>query len=128
MAKRPEYLKCIDQKFRGSGTIKGTFDKRRVKKAISKLMLMNVGELKEWLKRPEDERTVLEHWLATVMIKGISRGSREDLEFMLQRVIGRIKDEAISDSDQKPFVIERSDGTKYELGHKDAVSDPEKEE
>lgn len=82
--------------------------KGTLKKIGDLVILGNRDAIREIAEDPN--ATILELWLAKVAIKGLDKGDMGALDVLLNRLVGKVKDE-VEVSTPKPIVIENMDGT-----------------
>ncbi len=83
---------------------------------LVKFMQMDITQLEAMLK--DKKRKVIEHMIGRIALMGIKNGDQARLNFMLDRIIGKVKDE-IEHTVRKPTIIEKLDGGVIELGAED---------
>jgi signal recognition particle subunit SEC65 len=83
--------------------------KQMVETAISLMLNKKVTELEAILK--DKSRPTLDHFIGRIIMKGIVEGDHQRLEFLFQRVIGRVKDQ-IDISMPEPYIVESVGGDK----------------
>lgn len=88
--------------------------KNEIKEVGSILLKGREDELVLLVKDPETP--VLRKWMANVALKALERGDMMTLNALLDRLVGRVKEEIDLNVIPKPFIIERKDGTEVELG------------
>lgn len=80
---------------------------------INKYMGMDKDQLGDVVKAKGTP--VIELMIASIIHKALVHGDQQRLDFMLNRLIGRVK-EQVEISVPKPTIIERSDGTEVIMG------------
>jgi hypothetical protein len=83
---------------------------------MSKFMRINLDGLKAIAEDPDTP--VMEHILAKVCLGAMKQGDHQRLNFFLDRLVGKVKDN-VEITLPKPAIIERRDGTQVLLGHGD---------
>ena len=76
-------------------------------------MTMDKTQLKALVNAPDTP--VIELMIASIIYKGLEYGDQQRLDFMLNRLIGRVK-EQVEISTPKPTIIKRSNGEEVVLG------------
>jgi hypothetical protein len=79
------------------GKPRGLLTADKVKKAIADLYKADKSKLEEVLKSRTS--TALDMHIAAIIVKGIQKGDAHSLEMLLQRAIGRIRDEQPEDNE-----------------------------
>lgn len=67
--------------------------------------------------RNDPDETPLRKWICAVVSKGIQNGDMGTLNALLDRVVGKVKDE-VEVSHPKPFIVEFDDGKQIVMGTK----------
>lgn len=67
--------------------------------------------------RISPDETPLRKWICSVVSKGIQNGDMGTLNALLDRVVGKVKDE-VEVSHPKPFIVEFDDGKQIVMGTK----------
>jgi hypothetical protein len=83
---------------------------------LNKFNSWSMDELVAFCK--DGSNTVLEMMVARIMIKGIKDGTPTNLNFLFDRLIGKVKDQ-VEHSFPKPTVIKTLDGGEIILGTKE---------
>jgi hypothetical protein len=86
-----------------------------LERIINRLIYLSASELKAVMASPETP--MFEIMIASIIAQAAQKGDQMRLEFVLQRMIGKVKDQ-VELSTPKPFMISRRDGTTLELGAK----------
>lgn len=87
--------------------------RRKVVSVMSRFINMTDEDLKAFLSAGKG--TALELYVASMLAKGIKDGDVTRLDFLLNRTIGKVV-ERMDVGVAKPYVFEKTDGTKLELG------------
>lgn len=90
-----------------------TFNQIELERIINKLLYLDRGALQDLIKTPGTP--MIELIAASILAQAAQKGDQARLEFVLQRMIGKVKDQ-IDLTVVKPYVINRLDGSKVELG------------
>jgi hypothetical protein len=83
------------------------------RRVMTKFIQLTPTEIAKALKDPK--ATALEHMIGTIVSKAISTGDHAKLGFLLDRLIGKVTDK-VEIGVKRPFIIEKLDGGKVELG------------
>jgi hypothetical protein len=67
------------------------YSKAEVQASLSRFLRMNIDELKAAVLDPR--RPVIDHLVGSICVKGIKHGDHARLNFLLDRLIGKVKDE-----------------------------------
>ena len=86
--------------------------KDEVRKRLTAYLRMNVGELEKIV--DDKKRPSLDVWIAQLALKGIRDGDYTRMNFIFDRIVGRVKDE-VEHKMVKPTIIERLDGSTIEM-------------
>lgn len=86
-----------------------------LERSVNKFLYMPAAEIEAALAAPET--TMLDRMIANIIAQAALKGDQMRLDFVLNRLIGKVKDQ-IEFSLPKPFIVARSDGTQLELGAK----------
>jgi hypothetical protein len=106
----------------GPGRSKNWLKPSEVKDYIAKYCRMTMPKLAKI--RDSDESQVIEVILAGVLLRICEEPDPSKLEYVLNRTIGKIRDEIIYDDDGKPMaLIHRPDGTTFEIVRAPAPTD-----
>jgi hypothetical protein len=62
-----------------------------------------------------DETPILKKWMANVSIQGLKTGDMTRLDALLNRLVGKVKDEIDVNLIPRPVIIEKHDGTIVEM-------------
>jgi hypothetical protein len=87
--------------------------RNEVEECLVRYLRHSVSELKELIKN--DKLTTIEMLVARIIYQGIRTGDQQKLNFLLERIVGKVKDQ-IEHNIIRPTVIERLDGTQVQLG------------
>jgi hypothetical protein len=87
--------------------------KTKTEELLTRFTAMTVDELKTIVKDPGS--TVLEAWVARICLTGIVGGDERKLNFMFDRLIGKVKDE-VEVRLPKPMIMENLEGKPLLLG------------
>lgn len=79
---------------------------------LAAFLRMSVEELKEVTK--DDRRDAIDWWVARIVEKGIKNGDHQSLDFMFNRLIGKVSDPEEIDT-TKPIIIKTIDGKCIEM-------------
>ncbi len=93
----------------------GLLTKAEALKCLSKFLKYNIEELEVLLK--DKKMSAMDHWAGRIVLNGIKNGDSVRLNFMLDRLIGKVTDK-VEHSLPRPLVIEYEDGTKTIAGYK----------
>ena len=94
--------------------------KNKVRQLFGKFMGLTTQEI---IAKCEDKTTpALEMILGRIILKAISTGDYTRLEFLLNRVVGKVKDE-IDHTTREHFTITYADGSKEILGTNEGEDD-----
>jgi hypothetical protein len=96
-----------------SGRPKGQLRRDQVEAVMGRFSAMTRAELQKIVQN--EKSTMLEIMVASVMAKAAKDGDATRLQFLLDRTIGRVK-EQVEISTPTPYVIERLDGSQIEMG------------
>lgn len=99
-----------------AGKPKGLLTRDQVEKLLATLWGLGTDGLQKVIENPKS--TVGEVMTARVMAKCIEDGDYSRLDFLLNRTIGKVKDQ-LEVSTVKPFVVENLDGTQTVMGISD---------
>ncbi len=91
-------------------------NQHELERVINKYIWMTKDGLKAAAKDPDT--TVMELMVASIVASAIEKGDQMRLEFILARIIGRVRDQ-LEISGHVPFVIKRRDGSEMIMGLKD---------
>lgn len=86
-----------------------------LERTINKLIYLPRSELKQVIENPATP--MFEIMIASIIAQASQKGDQLRLDFVLNRMIGKVK-EPVEVTIQKPFIIERRDGTAVEMGTK----------
>jgi hypothetical protein len=84
-------------------------------RAMNKCLYLTPANLELLLSA--EETPVIEHLIGAVIKRGIKDGSHAHLDFVLNRLVGKVKDQLEVDG-LAPFVIHKADGSQVLLGAK----------
>ncbi len=84
-------------------------------RAVNKCLYLTPTKLQEHL--VVEDTPVIEHLIGSVILRGIKEGSHAHLEFVLNRLVGKVQDR-IEVRMPEPYVVEKMDGTTVEMGAK----------
>ncbi len=91
-----------------------------LERAINRLIFLPLEQLRVVIKDPKT--SILEIMLATIMAQCAQKGDQQRLEFLLNRMIGKVKD-IIDIKQSEPFIIQRSNGQQVVLGFSEGAGD-----
>ncbi len=97
-------------------------NKAEFERIANKFLFLSPQDARDILEDPTS--TMLDHLVASIFVRGVQDGSHQHLEFILNRLIGKVSDKI--EVKQKPFVVERLDGTEVVMGHK-AIEEKDEE-
>ena len=86
--------------------------KQQAQALLIEFMQMDIDDLEAILK--DKKRKVIEHIIGRIALMAIKHGDHARLSFVLDRLIGKVKDE-VEHSVYRPLVIERPNGDVIEL-------------
>lgn len=116
-----DFPKGVSGNPKGSpGLPKDLRDARRLgqlelERAINRLIYLSRAELRAVIENPDTP--MFDITIASIIAQAAQKGDQQRLDFILTRVIGRVKDQ-IEITTPKPFVIVRHSGETVELGAK----------
>lgn len=84
-----------------------------LERVINKLLYVDRAGLQEIIKTPDIP--MIEIIAASILAQAAQKGDHVRLEFILQRMIGKVKDQ-LEVTMPKPFIVQRLDGTIIEMG------------
>lgn len=87
--------------------------RNEVEECLVRYLRCSVEELKDLVKN--DKLTTIEMLVARIIYQGIRTGDQQKLNFLLERIVGKVKDQ-IEHNIIRPTVIERLDGSEVQLG------------
>ncbi len=90
-------------------------NQHELERVINQYIWMTKDELKAAAKAPTT--TVMELMIASIVASAIEKGDQMRLEFILARIIGKVRDQ-LELTGQVPFVIKKRDGTEMVMGVK----------
>lgn len=96
-----------------SGRPKGILDRDEVKAQLGKFWSMSATEVEAIAQDPK--ATAGQRMLASIVLKGIKTGDFSGADWLLNRTIGKVKEE-VEISTPKPFVWRKRDGETVLLG------------
>ncbi len=91
-----------------------------LERAINRLIWLPLEQLRVVIKDPKTP--ILEIMLATIMAQCAQKGDQQRLEFLLNRMIGKVKD-IIDVKHSEPFIIQRGNGQQVVLGFSEGAGD-----
>lgn len=100
--KKPEELKKLER-----------VTKTEVMAKLAQFLKMNIDELQVILE--DKSLPVLDHWVGRVALMGIKNGDEKRLNFLFDRLIGKVTDK-IEHTLPKPTIIVRPSGEQVLLG------------
>lgn len=71
------------------------------------------------LRQADTGTTQIERMIASIVEKGIVQGDQQRLNFLLDRLVGKVKEEIDVTVRPRPVIIERLDGSEVEMTTKD---------
>ena len=80
----------------------------------NKFLFLSREEIKAIVNDPDT--TMIENLIASIYVRGVTEGSYQHLDFILNRLIGKVKDKVEVES--KPFIVRLLDGSEIHMGHK----------
>ena len=83
---------------------------------INKYLWMDREAMQARLKDPSTP--MMEIMVGSIVAQAAQKGDQQRLEFILQRVVGKVKDQI--EVAAKPYIIERRDGSQVLLGAQDS--------
>jgi hypothetical protein len=100
-------------------------DERRIRK-LTNDEIKEVGSLLLAGKESElaalvasDETPILKKWMANVALIGLKSGDERRMTALLDRIVGKVKEEIDINVRPRPVIIERHDGTAIEMTARD---------
>jgi len=88
-------------------------NKLEVERLMNKFMAMTKDEISQSINDPTTP--ALEIMIGSIIAKAVSHGDPVRLNFLLDRLIGKVKDELDVTVIPRPVIIERHDGTEIEM-------------
>lgn len=86
-----------------------------LERTVNRFLYMDRAQVQEAIKNPETP--MIDLMVASIMAQAAQKGDERRLEFILQRMIGRVTDK-IEVKTPTPFVISRASGDQLVLGAK----------
>lgn len=86
-----------------------------LERIINKYLYMDRDAVKEAISSPSTP--MMELMVASIVAQAAQKGDHARLEFVLQRMIGKVKDQ-LEVSTPKPFIVERLNGDQILIGSK----------
>lgn len=105
----------------GGGRPKGLIRRDDIEAAITKFWKMTKAEVQAIIENPK--ATMGDLMIASVIAKAIDQGDQARVAFLLDRLVGKVK-EVSEITVTKPYIVEKLDGGVLELG----AGAPEEEE
>ena len=95
----------------------------QVKTLINRFAQFDIDQLEDVLK--DKKRTVLEHMVGRIFLLGIKEGDYRRMDAMLDRMVGKVKEE-VEVKMPTPYIVENIEtGKSYQLGAADKPIDAE---
>lgn len=88
-------------------------NKTEIERVMNKFLSMTKSEISQLVN--DQDTPALEIMLASIIVKATTHGDHQRLNFILDRLVGKVKD-VVQVELPKPTVIERLDGSSVELG------------
>lgn len=88
-------------------------NKLELEKLLNQFLFMTPPEMEERVKSADV--TAIEAMIGSIIIKAVKDGDQQRLNFILERLIGKVKDQ-IDLTVVKPFIIKRPSGEIVEMG------------
>ena len=92
-----------------------TLNQIELERTVNRYLYMDRAQVQEAIKNPETP--MIELMVASIMAQAAQKGDERRLEFILQRMIGRVTDK-IEVKTPTPFVVQRANGDQLVLGAK----------
>jgi hypothetical protein len=93
-----------------------------LERIVNKFLYLDRAAIAELVKTPGTP--MIELVVASILAQAAQKGDQQRLEFVLQRMIGKVKDQ-IEVTLPKPFIVSRLDGSSVEMGAKLPPKDEE---
>lgn len=88
-------------------------NQHELERVINKLLYLDKGQLQEVVRNPETP--MLELIAASILAQAAQKGDQQRLEFVLQRMIGKVKDQ-LEVTTPTPFIVVRQSGDQVVMG------------
>lgn len=88
-------------------------NKLELEKLLNKFLFMTPDEMTQRIQ--SSDVTAIEAMIGSIIIKAVKDGDQQRLNFILERLIGKVKDQ-IDLTVVKPFIIKRPNGELVEMG------------
>jgi hypothetical protein len=86
-----------------------------LERAVNRLIYLSRSELRAVIENPDTP--MFDITIASIIAQAAQKGDQQRLEFVLNRIIGRVKDQ-IEITQPKPFVVTKRSGEQVLLGAK----------
>ena len=93
--------------------------KEFVQLRLTHFLRMPLKDLKQILK--DEDRESVDHFICRIIVMGIVKGDHLRLNFMFDRLIGKVKD-VVEHKVPEPFIIEGYNGEKITMGVTDTTT------
>lgn len=93
------------------------FTRTSIEALLTQFLYLNMDELNAVIE--DAKRPTIDHFVAKILQIGIKTGDQQKLNFLLERIIGKVRDQ-IEHTVVRPTIIRRLDGSEVQLG---AVTD-----
>lgn len=107
--KKPEEIKVFEK-----------INREFVELKITEFLRKKKKELKEILN--DEDREALDHFMASIVLKGVYEGCYRRMEFLFNRLIGKVV-ERYEYTPPEPFIIEGTQGQRVQLGMREQKND-----
>lgn len=94
-------------------------DRIEIDRTLSSYLRKTKDELSEIARDPK--ATALQLFVLSIITKGITEGDQSRLNFLFDRIIGKVKEEIDVSVYPKPIIIKRMDGSEVVLTSQDQV-------
>lgn len=88
-------------------------NKIELERLLNLYLTLSDDEIK--LRLADNSTPQLEKMIASIVTKAVDQGDQQRLTFLLDRLVGKVKDEVDVNLIPRPVIIERHDGSEIEL-------------